>query len=415
MNIIIISPEFPPKTNWGGIATFNKNLAKLLSSLDNKVHVITFDGEGANEILDHQDNISIHYVRFKTNYKLINFLYYRFPFGVIRFAMKKYLPSLLFAFDWNIFALFLFRKLHKKYSFKLIFSPTYHIPSLLISSIYSNIPTVLHVQGPQEELNQFERVNLDTKIKSWLENQYMIKFSKKIVACSKYLHKKISKRIPQIRHKFVYIHNFIDTKEYLNSQKQDINNLVFLGRLEYRKGVDLLIEAFVKLTKKNKELKLWLIGEEGGYFPVGGKLLSFNDWFNLLKIKDEIKNNIYFFNRIDHRNLLIKLLTMLKGIAVFPSRYEPFGFVNIEAMAIGYIAISSYRGAATEIINDKVDGFIIYPNLKSVYSTIKKILDFSELEINRISNEAKLKVKSKFDILKVKKDFSKIINEVIKK
>jgi len=50
-----------------------------------------------------------------------------------------------------------------------------------------------------------------------------------------------------------------------------------------------------------------------------------------------------------------------------------------------------------------------------VYSTIKKILDFSELEINRISNEAKLKVKSKFDILKVKKDFSKIINEVIKK
>ena len=194
MNLVIISPEFPPMTNWGGIATFNNNLAILLSSLKYNVQVITYDGIGAKEKSVNINNLTVHYVRFKTGNKIINFFYYKFPFGPLRYLLKKILPSLIFALDWNIFSFFLFNKLQKKYAYKIIFSPTYHTPSLFISAFYSKIPTILHVQGPQEELNQFENVTLDTRIKAWLENQYMIRFSRKIVACSKYLHKKIINR-----------------------------------------------------------------------------------------------------------------------------------------------------------------------------------------------------------------------------
>ena len=71
------------------------------------------------------------------------------------------------------------------------------------------------IQGPQEELNRFEEINTDSKIKAWLENIYMINFSRKIIACSNYLYRKIVRRFPKIKKKVLYIHNFINTNKTL--------------------------------------------------------------------------------------------------------------------------------------------------------------------------------------------------------
>lgn len=412
MNVVIISPEFPPKSNWGGVATFNNNLAQLLTTLNYKVHVITYDGLGSEEITLYSDRITIHYVRFKTDYKIINALYFKF-FTVIRYLFRKFLPTLLFSLDWNFFSLFLFKKLQKRYSYKLIFSPTYNAPSLFISLIFPKIPIVISLQGPQEDLNRFEVMNVDRKIRAWLENKYMIHFSAKIVVCSKYLYDITIARFPKIKKKTKYVHNFINTDSYKNEQVLNKKNIVFFGRLEYRKGVDILVKAFTLLAKKNKDLKLWLIGESGGYFKDEGSLISFSDWFNKLKIPKNITDRIFIINQIDQRNALIQLLIMLKGVAVFPSRYEPFGFVHTEAMSTGYLVIVSHSGAGPEIINDGVDGFLSYPNLKSLLINLNRVLALNEVESFAMSQRAVSKANATFDVSSVKPKFSEIIKEII--
>jgi len=412
MNVAIVSPEFPPFTNWGGIATFNSNLAQLLSKSNYKVHVITFDGTGAEEREVNLDNIVIHYVRFKTHFKIINLLYYRFPLSLARSLIKKFLPSTLFILDWNFFSLFMFKKLYEKYSFKIIFAPTYHAPSLFISMFFPKIMTVLHAQGPQEELNKFEEISMDSKIQAWLENVYMINFSQKIIACSNYLYKKIIKRFPKIKKKVLYIHNFINTKNYRNRNTLDRKNIVFLGRLEYRKGIDILVKVFISLAKNNKDIKLWLIGRNGNFFPLGNSKVPFARWFSELKIPRQIRDRIYQYNNIDDKVTLLQLLVKLKGIAVFPSRYEPFGFVHIEAMAIGYLVLGSYNGGGVEIINDGVDGYLSSPSFRSVFDNINKILNLSNAEAKLMSRKAIIKAQLTFDISSAKPRMSEIINNI---
>ena len=41
MNICLISQEYPPETNWGGIATHTRILANWLTEMGHRVHVIS--------------------------------------------------------------------------------------------------------------------------------------------------------------------------------------------------------------------------------------------------------------------------------------------------------------------------------------------------------------------------------------
>ncbi|MBI5234484.1 MAG: glycosyltransferase, partial [Deltaproteobacteria bacterium] len=41
MNICFITQEYPPETNWGGIATYTQTLARQMVKMGQRVHVIT--------------------------------------------------------------------------------------------------------------------------------------------------------------------------------------------------------------------------------------------------------------------------------------------------------------------------------------------------------------------------------------
>src|SRR5260370_29129889 len=49
LNICLISEEYPPETGWGGIGTYTYNLAKGLTDLGHRVHVIA-RGWGADAL-----------------------------------------------------------------------------------------------------------------------------------------------------------------------------------------------------------------------------------------------------------------------------------------------------------------------------------------------------------------------------
>ena len=60
MNICLISQEYPPETNWGGIATYTKLLATQLASLSHKVVVISLaEGEESAKI---DGGVTVHRV-----------------------------------------------------------------------------------------------------------------------------------------------------------------------------------------------------------------------------------------------------------------------------------------------------------------------------------------------------------------
>lgn len=117
-------------------------------------------------------------------------------------------------------------------------------------------------------------------------------------------------------------------------------NLLFVGRFDPQKGLDLLLEAFNSCQRQ--DLHLTIIGDN----VVGGGV----------KIEKKNTDRVTFLGWIPHDKLTSYYSAC--DVVIMPSRWEAFGLVAIEAMKYGKAVIVSNRGALPELIEDGKNGFV---------------------------------------------------------
>ena len=135
--------------------------------------------------------------------------------------------------------------------------------------------------------------------------------------------------------------------------------ILYVGRFDTPKGIDILLNAFKKCMRK--DIKLTLIGD-----VVVGQSYKF---------EKNNSNNISFLGWVPHEN--IGYYYEKCDAVIMPSRWEAFGLVAVEAMMYGKPVIASNRGALPEIIKDGKNGWIF--DIEETNELVK-ILDNLELE-----------------------------------
>lgn len=138
--------------------------------------------------------------------------------------------------------------------------------------------------------------------------------------------------------------------------------LLFIGTLNKGKNPKILLSVFGKLLKKNQQLLLVFIGD--GPYRNGLKIRA---------RKDGIEQFVLFPGSKAHDE--IPLWLNAADLFVFPSFYESFGCVLLEALSCGVPVITSNAGAIPEIIQDRIHGFLINPHEpESLRVSIEKAL-----------------------------------------
>lgn len=117
-----------------------------------------------------------------------------------------------------------------------------------------------------------------------------------------------------------------------------------VGRLVREKGLDVLIDAIPFVLKQRPKTK-FIISGKGPHEP------SLREHAMAVGVY----GNIYFTGYIDDetRNALYRSA----NVAVFPSLYEPFGIVALEAMAAGAPVIVSDTGGISEVVDHGLTGY----------------------------------------------------------
>ena len=198
----------------------------------------------------------------------------------------------------------------------------------------------------------------------------------------------------------VIIYNGIDEKFYekplLKKEKSSFNNIIFVGRLSYVKGVDLLIDAFNQIQEINSNVKLTIVGDGEEKQNLMAKTTQLG-----------LQDKIYFAGR---QSNVIDWLDKA-DVFVYPSIWqEGFGISVVEAMARGCIPITFNNGGLPEIIEDGKNGFLVNKMTPTVLAdTILKVLNIKSRDdiINNDINTA-----SRFSITNtiksLKKEYEKI-------
>jgi glycosyltransferase involved in cell wall biosynthesis len=155
---------------------------------------------------------------------------------------------------------------------------------------------------------------------------------------------------------------------WLSAQERDNKVLLFLGRLGFEKRVDLLIEAFARLKRKQPDCSLIIAGDG----PI--------EVVNQLKRLAKPIPNIHFTGFL----LGETKANVLASCDVFcsPSPYGTFGRTVVEAMASGIPVVTVDSGAVSEYIFDGVNGYLVPSNdVEGLANGIQKVLSSNNIEL----------------------------------
>ena len=167
--------------------------------------------------------------------------------------------------------------------------------------------------------------------------------------------------------------------------------ILYVGRLVYEKGVQHLIAAMPKILSNYHDAKLIIAGR-------GGMMDELRAEANNLGLNDKI----YFTGYLNSKQ--VQKMYKCADVAVFPSTYEPFGIVALEAMLAGVPTVVSDVGGLDEIVTHGVDGMKSYAgNANSIADSVTALLYDHQLATN-VSKKAKQKVKDQFNWEKIAQD-----------
>jgi len=197
-----------------------------------------------------------------------------------------------------------------------------------------------------------------------------------------------TKKINQ--HKILHKYNFKQSKIIL-----------FVGRLEIDKSLDVLIEAFKIISKQNPDTALVFIGE--------GKEKS---KLNKLVTKHSLNHCVYFLGKINNQNHKLSHMYNASYLFANPSIIENQSIAFIEAMTAGLPIIASYNPIQTTIIKHHYNGLIVEPdNPPALAVAIQKLL--SDKKLYKTISQNNKKDFKQYDIHKTSQQYLKVYQSLL--
>ncbi len=327
--VLFLSWEYPPMTV-GGLSRHAYDLSRFLTKEGWEVHVVTtaVDGSPAEEVVD---GVLVHRVPVlrPDGGEFIHWVF-ALNLAMIRYCREQLLPSvrfsLLHAHDWLVYDA---AKTLKEQSGLPLVATIHATEHGRNGGIHSELQRRIH--GVEWKLTY----------EAW-----------RVIVCSGYMVREVEQIFELPSDKIDMIPNGVDPRQ-LSFQLETTGRekfalphekiVLFLGRMVREKGAQVLLEAIPEILTASPNAKFVFTGEG----PMKRELVARAEQLGV-----DQKALFTGFVSDQDRNLLLGSA----AVAVFPSLYEPFGIVALEAMAAGAPVVVSDVGGLADIVRHEVNG-----------------------------------------------------------
>jgi len=160
---------------------------------------------------------------------------------------------------------------------------------------------------------------------------------------------------------------FFKRADIFNEYHDECVNILFLGRLEDRKGIMVLMEAFAKLCEAGKRVRLLVAGD-------GEQKQEVLDFIDRHKLK-----NVELLGRIKEEDKASWYATC--DIFCSPAKYgESFGIVLVEAMASGKAVVAAANNGYRTVLQERGAEFLTPPgDVDTLYEKLSLLIERPEL------------------------------------
>lgn len=181
----------------------------------------------------------------------------------------------------------------------------------------------------------------------------------RVIVCSNHMSSELHHFFQTPYDKIDIIPNGIDKPKFLSctaSDRAELRQLYapnrekllfFVGRIVHEKGAHVLIQAMPYILSAHPDVRLLVAGKNSQQLWSLARDLRVDHFIDFLGfISDERRDCLYH----------------VVDAGVFPSIYEPFGIVALEAMQQDCNVIASSVGGLGEVVRHRQNGLTVYPN-----------------------------------------------------
>ncbi|MFQ6050287.1 MAG: glycosyltransferase family 4 protein [Candidatus Hydrothermarchaeota archaeon] len=386
LSILMFSWEFPPR-KVGGITPHVYGLSKALVELGNEVHVITCDFPGAKdrEIVEgvrvyRTRSYDINTPDFVTWAMEMNYYMQK---EAVKILGKENI-DILHAHDWMVAP----AAISCKHGFRKPLIVTIH------STEYGRRRGI-----HSEYQNSIHQTEWWITYEAW-----------RVICCSSSMKEEVCSVLGVSWDKVYVIPNGVE-RDKIGVRKEcpmEIRNkfaspnekiVLYVGRLVPEKGANVLIGAIPKVLSVMPNVKFVIVGD--GFMRDELHKIAWN-----LGVYDKC----YFTGYVDDPTL--EALYSCADVATFPSIYEPFGIVALEAMSRGTPVVVSDTGGLREIVEHDFNGVKVeVDNSDSLAWGILHVLKNPSHARKLVENSRK-KLRETYNWINIAKKTEKVYMEV---
>lgn len=405
MKIAILTNEYPPNV-YGGAGVHVEYLTRELSRLEKGRHHVDVVCFGKQK--EKHKSLTVQGVSAEFKYDVKDPRYTKF--------LDTMLKDLVMAGDLKGIDI---AHCHTWYS---------HFAGLLAKQL-EGVPLVLttHSLEPHRPWKA-EQLGSAYYASSWIEKT-AYQNADGVVAVSESMRKDVHELYGVPLNKIRVIHNGIDLSYYKPTPDKSILDkygidrkkpfVLFVGRITRQKGIIHLVNA-VKYINPGHQVVLCAGAPDT-------KEIAKEMQSNVDRAKKDSQNEIIWIEEMLPKNEVIALYS-LADVFVCPSVYEPFGIINLEAMACHTPVVASEVGGIPEVVEHGETGLLVPIKQKSegnvepadpdlfarnLASAVNSIKDSPE-KLKKMGAKARRRVEAKFSWTSIAKETLGFYKELIK-
>lgn len=396
-----VTQDYPPGQN-GGIARYFAQFAKTLAAEGHHVHVLTKAHGSAS--VDYEEGVWVHRLNIR-----------HFPLSDASPIAPLVVPGHIWSYTQTM--LEEVRAINARRTVDVVYCPLWDCEPLGFV-IDGQFPLI---------------VALQTTMRFWLESQplkrsdehWMNTFGHPIVAMEEYILERapllhsISRAIARDIRK-QYAAPIPDTKIHYaplcledwsvgmsppSSNHPQKLRLLFVGRLESRKGIDVLLDAIPAVLELFPDAILDIVGDDTIPKADG---TTYKGAFLKRDLPASILSRIVFHGRAEEQEL--REFYRDCDIFIAPSRYESFGLVFLEALMFGKPVIGCDAGGGPEVVTDGETGYLVAPgDVDGLTKALVKLISNPELRA-MMGNAARADYEGRFTVTALASDLTAAID-----
>lgn len=339
MRVLLISWEYPPYVV-GGIGTHVAQLAPLLGGQemsDGPLHVdiLTTRFGGGKRVEDYGEYVTVH----RVDVPVMDALDWYNSVVDNNNAFVEYAIGL--GLEWDLIHVHDWLTAHAGIRLK------HEWKRPLVVTMHATEKGRHQGYLPTNTSQQIDRLEWRVTYEAW-----------QVVACSDYMSEELQRYFELPAAKITVIPNGIENRSPAHCPSERLEELrneyapngekllFFVGRIVYEKGVHFLVRAMPRILADHPNARLLVAGKNGQQlYPLAFELGVERSIDFLGYITDETRDCLY----------------EIVDAAIFPSIYEPFGIVALEAMASNCNVIASSTGGLREVVQHGVNGLTVIP------------------------------------------------------